>query len=256
MIRKQNMLGMGIAAVLATTALAQGSNPQDEPSIKAAVEDIKWSIQEDFGYYTFDGGEDLLAFDTTFALSLNEGTEVFVSVPVYNQGDETSIANLAVGGQFVAADGTNPVFGEWDLALGGGVYLPVGSETFDSANVDPFFTGEFGCKVWVFDFTQTAEFRFVGGGAYMPWLGAKTDSDVLTLGTNLGHKWGDFGLAAELTQIYYIDANEEQVFLGPVVSWNPSSSVSIEAKVDFPVTQNTSTPETDMIVGIGLGIKF
>ena len=38
MIRKQNMLGMGIAAVLATTALAQGSNPQDEPSIKAAVE--------------------------------------------------------------------------------------------------------------------------------------------------------------------------------------------------------------------------
>ncbi len=67
MIRKQNMLGMGIAAVLATTALAQGSNPQDEPSIKAAVEDIKWSIQEDFGYYTFDGGEDLLAFDTTFA---------------------------------------------------------------------------------------------------------------------------------------------------------------------------------------------
>ena len=256
MIRKQNMLGMGIAAFLATTALAQGSNPQDEPSIKAAVEDIKWSIHEDFGYYTFDGGDDLLAFDTTFTLSLNEGTEVFVSVPVYTQGDETSIANLAVGGQFVAADGPNSVFGEWDLALGGGVYLPVGSETFDSANVDPFFTGEFGCKVWVFDFTQTAEFRFVGGGVYMPWLGAKTDSDVLTLGTNLGHKWGDFSLAAELTQIYYIDANEEQVFLGPVVSWNPSSSVSIEAKVDFPVTQNTSTPETDMIVGIGLGIKF
>ena len=256
MIRKQNMLGMGIAAFLATTALAQGSNPQDEPSIKAAVEDIKWSIHEDFGYYTFDGGDDLLAFDTTFTLSLNEGTEVFVSVPVYTQGDETSIANLAVGGQFVAADGTNSVFGEWDLALGGGVYLPVGSETFDSANVDPFFTGEFGCKVWVFDFTQTAEFRFVGGGVYMPWLGAKTDSDVLTLGTNLGHKWGDFSLAAELTQIYYIDANEEQVFLGPIVSWNASSSVSIEAKVDFPVTQNTSTPETDMIVGIGLGIKF
>ena len=256
MIRKQNMLGMGIAALLATTALAQGSSTQDEPSIKAAVEDIKWSIHEDFGYYTFDGGEDLLAFDTTFALSLNEGTEVFVSVPVYNQGDETSIANLAVGGKFVAADGTNPVFGEWDLALGGGVYLPVGSETFDSANVDPFFTGEFGCKVGVFDFTQTAEFRFVGGGAYMPWLGAKTDSDVLTLVTNLGHMWGEFGLAAELTQVYYIDANEEQVFLGPVVSWNPSSSVSIEAKVDFPLTQNTSTPETDMIVGIGLGIKF
>jgi hypothetical protein len=32
--------------------------------------------------------------------------------------------------------------------------------------------------------------------------------------------------------------------------------VSIEAKVDFPITQNTSTPETDMVVGVGLGIKF
>jgi hypothetical protein len=136
------------------------------------------------------------------------------------------------------------------------VYLPVGSETFDSSNVDPFFTGEFGCKAWVFDFTQTAEFRFVGGGAYMPWLGAKTDSDVLTLGSNLGYKWGEFDLAAELTQIYYIDANEEQIFLGPVVSWSPNNTVSIEAKVDFPITQNTSTPETDMVVGVGLGIKF
>jgi len=253
---KQSILGVGIAATLTTAALAQGSSTQDEPSIKAAISDIKWSINEDFGYYTFDGGEDLLAFDTTFALSLNEDTEVFVSVPVYNQGDETSIANLAVGGEFVAAKGTDGLLGEWDLSLGGGVYLPVGSETFDSSNVDPFFTGEFGCKAWVFDFTQTAEFRFVGGGAYMPWLGAKTDSDVLTLGSNLGYKWGEFDLAAELTQIYYIDANEEQIFLGPVVSWSPNNTVSIEAKVDFPITQNTSTPETDMVVGVGLGIKF
>lgn len=255
MISNQNMLGTGIAAVLATTALAYGGTPSEQ-STEAAISDLKWSIREDVGYHAFDGGDDLVAFDTTFVLAVDEGFDAFLSVPLYTQGDGTSIANLSIGAEFDLAEGTNEFIGEWNLAAGGGLYLPVGSEAFGSSNLDPFVTVEFGCNVWLLDFTQTAEYHFVGGNAYIPWLGAQTESDVLILGSRFAYGWQDFDFAAELTQVYYTDDNKEQVFFGPAVTWNPSSTISLEARIDIPLTQNISAPETDIILGFGIGIDF
>ena len=244
-------MGAGIAAaVLSTSALGQ-----EAESGNAAASDLKWIVSEQLEWHDIEGG-DLYVFNTEFALKFGEGTDITIDVPVYNQGGSTSVGSVRLGAEVDAFSGENDVTGKWDLALGGGVYVPVGSETFDAQNLDPFLTGRFGCKVWILDFMQTAEYRWVGGEAYIPWLGAKTDSDVLVLGSLLSYGWGDLHVGADFTQVYYVGSEENQLFVGPAARWDVTSNISLDAVVEFPLTQDIAAPETDMIVSVGLGIKF
>lgn len=259
-------MGTGIAAAFLSTAALAGSDfawgeieaevaSMTDQSQEAAVGDIKWIVSETFEWHDIKG-DDLYVFDTEFALRFGEDTEISLGVPVYNQGGSTSVGSLRFGGEVDAFDGENDVLGEWNLALGGGVYVPVGSPSFDSQNFDPFLSAKFGCKLWWFDFVQTVEYRWVGGEAYSTWLGAKTDSDLLVLGSLLAYSWGDLGVGADFTQVYYVGNDESQLFLGPAAYWNVTSNVSVTAVVDFPLTQDVSVAETDVITSINLGIHF
>jgi hypothetical protein len=253
-------IGTGVAtALLSTAAVAQAQTAatQAEPAITATVSDLKWYLNESVDIHTFKGsGSTLFAFNSTLGVDLTKDISLNLNLPVYSQDDNTTVSNLSLGGSWDFIGGKNDVIGKWDLAVGGGVYVPVGSEYFRNANVNPYINAAFDCKLWVFDFTQTAEYRFDGGESYITWLGAKTDSDVVTLGTNLSYEWNSFDFGVELDQLYYVNSGENQIFLGPVASWNVASNVDLNAKVLIPVSQDVVTPEADAVFTAGIGIKF
>jgi hypothetical protein len=245
---RQAIAGLAFAT-LATAAHAEGT---DAPQAEAAISTpSKWSLTEDFTYFNYEGDDTLLSFNTTFALALDNGGTLSLSLPVYNGDGDTNVGDLKVGGDFNAFKGDG-----WNLGLGGGVYLPVGAEEFDSTNINPFFTGRFSVKLGGFDLMQTAEYRFVGSEAYTPWLGGSTDSDILSLGTLLSVSWGDLTVGADLTQIYYIQAEENQIFVGPAASFKVNDTISLDGGVQFPISQDVSGAEVDIVVGVGLSIKF
>jgi hypothetical protein len=246
---RQAIAGLGLAATIAAASYADNTDAaQAEAAIPAPS---KWSLAEDFTYFNYENDDTLKSFNTTFALALDNGGTLSLSLPVYNQDGDTSAGDLKVGAAFDAFEGEG-----WNLGLGGGVYLPVGSEDFDSTNINPFFTGKFCTKIGGFDLTQTAEYRFVGSEAFTPWLGTSTDSDILSLGTLLSLSWGDLTVGADLTQIYYIQSEENQIFLGPAASLKINDSISLDGGVQFPISQDISGTETDIVVGVGLAIKF
>ncbi len=246
------------AALISTAAVAQAQTaaPQAEPAI-SAVSDLKWYLSESVDIHTFKGsGSTLFAFNSTLGVDLTKDISLDLNIPVYSQDDNTTVSNISLGGSWDFIGGNNDVIGKWDLALGGGVYLPVGSEYFRNANVNPYINAAFDCKLWVFDFKQTAEYRFDGGESYITWLGAKTDSDVVTLGTDLSYKWNSFDLGVQFDQVYYVNSGENQLFLGPVANWHVASNIDLNAGVLVPVSQDVATPEADAIVTFGVGIKF
>jgi hypothetical protein len=246
---RQALAGLALSTTIATAANADGNAAaQAEAAIPTPT---KWSLTEDFTYFNYESDDTLLSFNTTFALALDNGGTLSLSLPVYNGDGDTNVGDLKVGGDFNAFKGDG-----WNLGLGGGVYLPVGAEEFDSTNINPFFTGRFSVKLGDFDLMQTAEYRFVGSEAYTPWLGTSTDSDILSLGTLLSLSWGDLTVGADLTQLYYIQSEEHQIFVGPAAALKINDSITLDGGVQFPVSQDVSTTEVDIVVGVGLGIKF
>jgi len=246
---RQAIAGLALATTIATAAYAGGT---DAPQAEAAISTpSKWSMSEDFTYFNYENDDTLLSFSTAFALALDNGGTLSLSLPVYNEDGDTNVGDLKVGADFNAFKGEG-----WNLGLGGGVYLPVGAEEFDSTNINPFFTGKFSTKLGDFDLVQTAEYRFVGSDAFTPWLGTSTDSDILSLGTLLSLSWGNLTVGADLTQLYYIQSEENQIFVGPAASLKVSDTISLDGGVQFPISQDVSGTEVDIVVGVGLGIKF
>jgi hypothetical protein len=261
MTNMTSKIGMSVAAAAlvstsAAVAQAQTAALQAEPAIPV-VTDLKWYLNESVDIHTFKGsGSTLFALNSTIGVDLTKDISMNLNVPVYTQDDNTTIGDISLGGSWTLKEGKNDTIGTWDLAFGGGIYIPVGSEYFRSANVNPFINGKFDCKAWVFDFTQTAEYRFDGGEAYITWLGAMTNSDVLTLESNLSYEWNAFDFGVQFDQVYYVNSGESQLFLGPVANWKVASSVDLNMGVLIPVSQNVDTPEANAIVTAGIGIKF
>ncbi len=254
-------IGTGVVTALLSTASvaqAQTAATKTEPSILSSLSDMKWYLNESVDIRTFKGsGSTLFALNSTLGVDLTEDISITLDLPVYSQDDNTTLSNINLGGSWDLLRGENCcAVGTWNLSIGGGVYLPVGSEYFRNANVNPYINAAFDSKLWIFDFAQTAEYRFNGEESYITWLGAKTDSDVVTLGTNLSYELNSFDLGVELDQLYYVNSGENQIFLGPVASWNVASNVDLSAKVLIPVTQNVFTPESDVAFTGGLTIKF
>lgn len=241
----------------ALSTLALTSSVFAQQTAPAPAWDLKWSFDETVEVHTFkDNGSTLVGLNQTLNLDINNKFHVNLDVPVYTQDNNTTVSNINLGGSWDAFSGKNDYIGDWDVALGGGVYLPVGSEYFRNANVDPYLNASFDCKLWVLDFTQTAGIRFNGGDSYITWLGAKTDSNVVSLGTDLSYDWNAFKFGLELDQFYYIDSGEKQLFLGPTVNWAVASNVNMNLGVGIPVYQDVVTPEANAVVTAGLGIKF
>lgn len=244
--------GYTVLAALAVTgsAFAQNAAP-------VSNWDLKWSFNETPEIHTFkDGGSTLVGLNQTLSLDVNKSFHFNLDVPVYNQADNTTLSNINLGGMWDVWSGKNDTIGAWNVSVGGGVYIPVGSEYFRNANVDPYINAAFNCKLWMFDFTQTAGYRFDGGESYITWLGAKTGSDVLSFETVLGYDWNAFKFGVQLDQFYYVNSGEAQLFLGPTVKWNAASNVNLSLGVGIPVYQDVTTPEANAVVTAGLGIKF
>jgi hypothetical protein len=254
-----------IYAVLATFIIGSSvtaqttSAPQAEPAITApAVETSKFklSFDETVQVNVFDGNSTLVGFNQTLSVNAFKDFDFAATLPVYTQGGNTSLGDIDLSGSWAILNGDTTVFQKWSLAVGGGVYIPVGSEEFRSENVNPYINGKFDCHIWFFDFTQTAEYRFIGDGAFVTSLGGKTDSDLLTLVTDLNlYKWEDLHIGVEFDQYYYVDAGEAQLFLGPVAKWD-AGSFDLSASVLLPVYQDVSTPEADVFVTAGIGFEF
>jgi hypothetical protein len=242
--------------VLSTLALTSSVFAQQAAPAPSAW-DLKWSFNETIEVHTFkNNGSTLVGLNQNLNVDINKQFHVNLDVPVYTQDNNTTISNINLGGSWDALTGKNDYIGEWDLSIGGGIYIPVGSEYFRNANVDPYLNAVFGCKIWELDFAQSAGYRFNGGDSYITWLGAKTDSDVLSFGTDLSYDWNAFKFGLEFDQFYYVNSGEKQLFLGPTVNWTVASNVDMNLGVAIPVYQEVVTPEANAVVTAGVGIKF
>jgi hypothetical protein len=249
---RNTFIATGAAAVLSTAAFAQDAAPAAAPAW-----DLKWSFNETAEIHTFKtGGSTLVGLNQNLSVDINNKFHIDLDVPVYTQDNNTTVSNINLGGMWDAIGGKNGTIGEWGLAIGGGIYIPVGSEYFRNANVDPYLNAAFNCDLWIFDFTQTAGYRFNGGESYITWLGAKTNSDVLNFETDLAYAWNSFKFGLAFDQLYYVNSGEAQLFLGPTVKWDVASNVDLNLGVAIPVYQDVVTPEANAIVTAGLGIKF
>lgn len=245
---------IGLAAVISTAALADGGTSATQAEL-AISENTKWAFAEDFSYHNFKSGDDLMVFDTKFVLPL-EGGELNLSLPAYNQGGDTNIGDLGVGYEVLAFKGTNSLIGDYRVDLGGGVYLPVGDEQFQSANINPFFNAGIAFDVFGLDFVQTAEYRFVGGDAYSPWIGTSVASDTLTLGSTLGSDLGFFVLGLDFTQVFYFEGEDYLAFIGPCMGVELTSNIFATAAAHFQAINDSDYAETDYILSVGLKIEF
>lgn len=246
--------GYTVLAALAVSGSAVAQNAAPAPALSW---DLQWSFNETVEIHTFKGdGSTLVGLNQNLSLDINKDFHIDLDVPVYTQDNNTTVSNINLGAAWDVWSGKNDVIGNWGVSVGAGMYIPVGSEYFRNANVDPYLNAAFNCKLWMFDFTQTAGYRFNGGESYITWLGAKTNSDVFSLGTGLSYDWNAFKFGLELDQMYYVNSGEAQLFLGPTVNWSVASNVNLNMGVGIPVYQDVITPEANAIVTAGLGIKF
>ena len=247
-----------IAAALAPVTFGQAvATPAPSAPSVVRGNEMQWYFTEGVEIYTFKGdGENILALKQNLGLDLGNGVSLKFVAPIYSQGDSMSFGDLNLGASVDVASGKNDMVGSWGLAVGGGVYIPTGVDQFRSENVNPYINAAFNCDIWVFDFKQTAEFAFNGGETFLPLLGTKVDTDVMSLGSDLTYKWDSFDIGLALDQYYYVTTGEKQLFLGPTAKWRIASNLDLNLGVGIPVYQDVSTPESNAVVTAGFGIKF
>lgn len=238
-----NTFGVGFAVALACGAAAQSSAPAHE---------MQWYFTETVQVNSMKSGADsLVALNQTLSVDLTPSLTASLNLPLYAQSGQTSLSNIQIGVEYDAYNGAG-----WDIDLRGGVYIPVGEEFFRNENVNPYLGGVFNTTIMGLGFSQSVEYTFVGGESYFAPLAGKTDSDLLTLGTDLFYKWESFKFGAELDQYYYVDTGEKQLFLGPTVKWSVASNVDLSIGVGIPVYQDVISADSNAIVTAGFGIKF
>lgn len=246
-----------IAAAIAPVSFGQAVATPAPSAPSIVRQEMQWYFTEGVEIYTFKGdGENLIGLKQNLGLDLGNGLNLKFVAPIYSQGDSMSFGDLNLGASLDVASGKNNLIGNWDLAVGGGVYIPTGVDQFRSQTVNPYINAAFDCDIWVFDFKQTAEFAFNGGETFLPLLGTKVDTDVLTFGSDLTYKWGSFDVGLALDQYYYVTNGEKQLFLGPTAKWDIASNLTLNLGVGIPVYQDVSTPESNAVVTAGFGIKF
>lgn len=237
-------LGVGLASVLACGAAAQ--------TAPAPAHEMQWYFTETVQVNSMKGGADsLVALNQNLSVDLTPSLTAVLNVPLYAQSGQTSLSNIQLGAEFDAYEGKG-----WDIDLNAGVYIPVGEEFFRNENVNPYLGGVFNTTIAGLDFSQSIEYTFVGGNSYFVPLAAKTDSDLLSFGTDLLYKWNSFKFGVELDQYYYVDTGEKQLFLGPTVKWSVASNVDLSLGVGIPVYQDVVSAESNALVTAGFGIKF
>jgi len=247
------------AAMVAALSFGHMAAAQEAaPAASAPMFEVKnWYFREGIDINALkDNGGTFVGLNQTVGFDLMKDVAVEFNAPFYEQNGNATVSNRMLGGTWSAFKGSDATLGEWFVNFGGGFYIPVGSEYFRNANVNPFLNTKVGFDLWKFDFAQTVDYRFNGGESFITWLGAKTDSDVLTLVSDLTYAWNSWDFGIQFDQLYYVNSGEYQLFLGPVASWEAASNVSFDAKVLIPVSQQVNTYESNAFVKAGIAVKF
>ena len=257
-MKLSSAVAASIAAAISPMAFGQAAATAPAPSAPSVVKnEFQWYFRESVDIYTFKGdGSNLVGIKQNLGLDINDNISLKFVAPIYTQDSEMSFGDLNLGAMVDVLKGENNVIGNWYFNAGVGVYIPTGVERFRSENVNPYINAALGFEVWKFDFVQTAEFAFNGGETFLPLLGTKVDTDVMSLGSDLTYKWNSFDVGIALDQYYYVTTGEKQLFLGPTVKWNIASNLDLNLGVGIPVYQDVATPESNAVVNFGLGIKF
>ena len=229
------------------------------------------SMKLDFGaeaaLYNFkgNGGSILAVVPELRVHGIAEGLVLFAELPVYsndNLTDTTGLGDLRLGASVRLMQEATDFGAAW-LDVEGGAEIPTAGGELGSANVNPFVGFVFGLDEIAkseFDFTQTFEYKFVGGPAFNPYLGGQTDADIIFMRTDLSVPvWGNALVGAvTVKQNYTVDPGEQQLFVGPSVVWKPTDAVSVDFGVDLPVWQDLQSfrPENNVVVSGGFTINF
>lgn len=237
------------------------------PAPETGLGSLKLDLGAEAALYNFkgDGGSILAVVPELRVHGIAEGLVLFAELPVYsddNLTETTGLGDLRLGASVrVMQEATD--FGAAWLDVEGGAEIPTAGGELGSANVNPFVGFVFGLDEIAkseFDFTQTFEYKFVGGEAFNPYLGGQTDADIIFMRTDLSVPvWGN-ALVGALTvkQNYTVDPGEQQLFVGPSVVWKPTDAVSVDFGVDLPVWQDLQSfrPENNVVVSGGFTINF
>ena len=247
------------------TSVAMAGNPAPAP--ESGLGSLKLDFGAEAALYNFkgDGGSILAVVPELRVHGIAEGLVLFAELPVYsddNLTNTTGLGDLRLGASVrVMQEATD--FGAAWLDVEGGAEIPTAGGELGSENVNPFVGFAFGLDEVAkseFDFTQTFEYKFVGGQAFNPYLGGQTDADIIFMRTDLSTPvWGN-ALVGALTvkQNYTVDPGEQQLFVGPSVVWKPTDAVSVDFGVDLPVWQDLQSfrPENNVVVSGGFTINF
>lgn len=252
-----------LSGLAASVAMAGGPAPAPESGLGS----LKLDLGAEAALYNFkgDGGSILAVVPELRVHGIAEGLVLFAELPVYsddNLTNTTGLGDLRLGASVrVMQEATD--FGAAWLDVEGGAEIPTAGGELGSENVNPFVGFAFGLDEVAkseFDFTQTFEYKFVGGQAFNPYLGGQTDADIIFMRTDLSTPvWGN-ALVGALTvkQNYTVDPGEQQLFVGPSVVWKPTDAVSVDFGVDLPVWQDLQSfrPENNVVVSGGFTINF
>ena len=252
-----------LSGLVASSAVA--ANPA--PATEAGLGNLKLDFGAEAALYNFkgNGGSILAVVPELEVHGIAEGLVLFAELPVYsddNLASTTGLGDLRLGASVrVMQEATD--FGAAWLDVEGGAEIPTAGGLLGSENVNPFVGFAFGLDEVAkseFDFSQTFEYKFVGGDAFNAYLGGQTDADIIFMRTDLSAPvWGN-ALVGALTvkQNYTVDPGEQQLFVGPSVVWKPSSNATIDFGVDLPVWQDLQSfrPENNCVVSGGITINF
>jgi hypothetical protein len=242
-----NAMSMLFAACVASGAFAAGEQQTVSP--------FRLNLSEQYGYYNYTGTKSSLnEFNTVLEFDFQNSLLARVELPVYSQGSETNIGDVTVMAEYVLMRGA---MDKWSVRVNAGVDVPTETE-FSSTNVNPFIgAGFFMHLTDEFTFNQSVEYTFVGGNAYVPYIGEFTNSDILNLESTLS--WfmcKNLKVSGLFVQQYYVDASEYQLFLGPSVSYQVNHFLDLNCGALFPISQSVSGGNTDFVITAGVGFTF
>lgn len=250
---KTLLTSLTLGASVTGTAFAQATQPvAASPTAVPLVDAL--TLKETFSLFAKDGSNSsVAALDSTIGVKAI-GLDWHITVPAY-VSDSSGYGGLDVGTSWTALNAVDFIGSKTSLAIQGGLWMPIGSANYETTNLDPHLGLLVGFDWGKFNLAQSADWRFVGGSYYDPYLDRVSD-DVATLVTNFDYTLSEtVSVGVDLTQKYVCSVGDGVVLLGPSVEWKAASNVTVGAGIGFPVWQQLAV-ENNCVANAAVSFKF